>query len=324
MTEVMDHESLETDIALDQAGLSRHMLTDPHCVVSGLQELAFQRAFIMQTAMRPDLWVLTGLKYRWLHYGMGGLAAATAPTLHAFSQTLHDWKHLTYSLKSSELKRENDLNVGFEYDLSGVPESLREFTVYRDLGAGVTFYKDILLVDNTLERIEIAGPDPHIPGLAAMLGTKALVFDAGSSGYFWGAENARKRLPNSDPILHLDYLSQCRKTAETIAGAGSFLEAAVECFQRADEPHTIETLAKQLNVSQRTLQRRLGDHGMTFHDLRRGLFMRRAREMLRSTKMSIAEIAWSIGYSDPTSFAHAFRRWTGMSPRAFRSGGKHI
>jgi len=40
--------------------------------------------------------------------------------------------------------------------------------------------------------------------------------------------------------------------------------------------------------------------------------------------MSIAEIAWSFGYSYPTSFAHAFRRWTGMSPRAFRSGGKHI
>jgi excisionase family DNA binding protein len=152
-----------------------------------------------------------------------------------------------------------------------------------------------------------------------MLGVKTVIFNSRWSGYVWGAENARKPLPNADPFLHLDYLNQCHKTAATITEGSSFVKAVVEKLQRADETLTIETVAQQLNVSTRTFQRRLQEHGMTFHALRGILIVRRASEMLRSTDMSIADVAWSIGYSDPTSFTHAFRRWTGLSPHAYRS-----
>jgi AraC-like DNA-binding protein len=43
-----------------------------------------------------------------------------------------------------------------------------------------------------------------------------------------------------------------------------------------------------------------------------------AQPLLRDGRLAVAEVAYLLGYEDPSSFQRAFRRWTGMSPRTFR------
>lgn len=80
---------------------------------------------------------------------------------------------------------------------------------------------------------------------------------------------------------------------------------------------TKEDIARQLCMSPRTLQVKLSKCNKTFQELvgesRRAL----ACGYMRNSALSITEIAYSLGFSEPSNFSRAFRRWTGYSPRAY-------
>lgn len=86
---------------------------------------------------------------------------------------------------------------------------------------------------------------------------------------------------------------------------------------------TIESVAKEMFVSTRTLQRRLACEGLTFSDVLNEVRMEIAKQRLASGVSTSVEISAAIGFHDPNSFFRAFKRWTGQTPEQFRrSTGK--
>ncbi len=77
-------------------------------------------------------------------------------------------------------------------------------------------------------------------------------------------------------------------------------------------------VAQRMSISDRTLRRRLAAEGVSFQDLVNRLRYEQAQKALASTQLSIGDIARFLGYSDTSNFGHAFRQWSGMSPRQFR------
>ena len=82
---------------------------------------------------------------------------------------------------------------------------------------------------------------------------------------------------------------------------------------------TVEQVASHLNISARTLQRRLQEEGSTFKGIMDELRKDFAIAYLKRIDLSISEIAYLLSYSDSSAFTRSFRRWTGQSPKAFRS-----
>ena len=80
----------------------------------------------------------------------------------------------------------------------------------------------------------------------------------------------------------------------------------------------IEGVARLADMSVRTLQRQLNRHGLKFNDLLNQAKFEHAKQMLSGPEVSIQAVARSLGYSDPAHFTRAFRRWSGLSPTAFR------
>ena len=80
----------------------------------------------------------------------------------------------------------------------------------------------------------------------------------------------------------------------------------------------METLARKLNTTSRTLRRRLHLEGTSYQDLLAEVRCNLAKEYLRSTRMTTEDIAETLGFSDAANFRHAFRRWTGKNPSDFR------
>ncbi len=78
-------------------------------------------------------------------------------------------------------------------------------------------------------------------------------------------------------------------------------------------------VAKRLGVSARTLQRQLQSSGVTFQSVLDGERERLACARLASRDDSVGEIAFLLGYSEQTAFLRAFRRWTGVTPTAYRN-----
>lgn len=77
-------------------------------------------------------------------------------------------------------------------------------------------------------------------------------------------------------------------------------------------------LAKRMGVSRPTLYRRLAAEGVAYETVLDDLRHRMARHYLDGQKVSLAEAAYLVGFSDPSAFSRAFKRWTGTSPGARR------
>jgi AraC-like DNA-binding protein len=80
----------------------------------------------------------------------------------------------------------------------------------------------------------------------------------------------------------------------------------------------IEHVAKATGTSVRTLQRRLKDGGVNYSDLQNDVRKTLALNLLENETLALAEIAFSLGYSEVSAFNHAFRRWVGQSPGHYR------
>ena len=75
-------------------------------------------------------------------------------------------------------------------------------------------------------------------------------------------------------------------------------------------------------MSDRTLQRRLRQEGTPFAALLADLRREMAPSLLRDGRLAVSEVAFLLGYEDPSAFARAFHRWFGRSPRAHRGAGQ--
>lgn len=81
----------------------------------------------------------------------------------------------------------------------------------------------------------------------------------------------------------------------------------------------IEDISNEMAISKRTLQRRLRDQKVNFADLRDRVRFSQAIECMLFKSLSIEATSRYLDFTDRTSFTNAFKRWTGVSPRAFRA-----
>ncbi len=81
---------------------------------------------------------------------------------------------------------------------------------------------------------------------------------------------------------------------------------------------TIDKLASKLNISRRTLQRRLSERNTNFLNVLQEVRSKAALRYLSDSRLGITEIAFLLGYGDQGSFSSAFKSWHGISPRDYR------
>ena len=84
------------------------------------------------------------------------------------------------------------------------------------------------------------------------------------------------------------------------------------------EGGSAEHVARSMCLSVRTLQRKLESSGTTFREVSESVRGKMAEAYLSDRRVSIAEVAFLLGFSDQSSFNRAFRRWTGETPARWR------
>ncbi|MEM8613818.1 MAG: AraC family transcriptional regulator ligand-binding domain-containing protein [Cyanobacteria bacterium P01_H01_bin.105] len=84
--------------------------------------------------------------------------------------------------------------------------------------------------------------------------------------------------------------------------------------------YSAEGIARHMNMSLRSLQRLVSDHGLTMRQLLENTRREKARQLLGHPALNIEAIAAQLGYSDVRAFRRAFKRWTGETPAQFRAG----
>ncbi len=123
---------------------------------------------------------------------------------------------------------------------------------------------------------------------------------------------------SADPYLNELLVANCEQAlAHRPTNRGTF-RSAVENAIVPLLPHgkvRASEIAARLGLSQRTSARRLALEGATFSEVLENLRGDLARRYLSDPDLSISRIAWLLGYQEVSAFTHAFKRWTGKTPR---------
>ena len=148
-------------------------------------------------------------------------------------------------------------------------------------------------------------------------------FGAGSNSMILSAVDAARPMQAADEALasiirrRLDKLLGERDLHSPGPLSGRVRRMMVEHL--GEMTLTPEAGARALAVSRRTLSRRLADEGTSFRNILDDVRREFACALLQDRSLSIADVAFFLEYSEPAAFNRSFRRWTGQSPRAFRS-----
>ena len=146
-------------------------------------------------------------------------------------------------------------------------------------------------------------------------------FGADSDEIIFPASVASLPIVGRDNYLN-DLLRQYAEAALANRPKGrAALRSAVEGVLPQLLPHartSISNVAKQLAMSTRTLSRKLREEGVAFTEILEESRAALAKSYLAERDLPVSEIAWLLGYREVSSFTHAFKRWTGMTPRQFR------
>lgn len=127
------------------------------------------------------------------------------------------------------------------------------------------------------------------------------------------------RLPNADAFL----LKRLDTTLEGMLEDVPNADLAEQVKQRirtllSEKDISEDLVAQPFNVSPRHLRRKLSETFTTYEKLLDEVRMELAIKLIQENRLNLGRIAFELGFLDPSSFTRAFRRWTGMSPTAFR------
>jgi len=145
-------------------------------------------------------------------------------------------------------------------------------------------------------------------------------FGAERDGLVLPVEYLGLPLKNADPGLCSILERHAAQLLEQLPRTSRFSHRVQELVARElkDGAPRAESIAHKLELSERTLRRRLHDEGTTYESLvdslRRGL----AERYLERSDLSIEQVAFLLGYSDAGAFRRAFRRWNRISPALYR------
>jgi len=125
--------------------------------------------------------------------------------------------------------------------------------------------------------------------------------------------------PFADPALHRGAVERLAAAERRLQGE-EFIVAQVERILEGagDAGLELDPVASQLHLSRRTLVRRLGRCGTSFRELLDAHRRRRASELLADPNLTVTEVGYRLGYTEPANFGRACRRWFGTGPRAYR------
>ena len=167
--------------------------------------------------------------------------------------------------------------------------------------------------------VEMARPMPAEPERWESLLSSKVVFGSKKTSIKWSRADVQDRLVTGDPVLARVNDEQAE------AYINSFLQNDISrsvvrkiISRLPDGPPDQQLIASDLCISNRTLQRKLKDEGTSYNDLLQSTRLQLANKYLRQRNRSVAEVTYLLGFSEPSAFSRAYKRWTGQSPASYQ------
>ncbi|RFA25590.1 hypothetical protein CAI21_18885 [Alkalilimnicola ehrlichii] len=310
----------------DTEDLMRSTGTDPNSVALGDPEARIPHKTaiaLWETAAQwvndPDIGLHVAEGVGAGAFGVLEYALATSATLGEGIQRLIRYNRVLHDAARIDLQEQEDQAVLSHWLPlpGGAPRPVSDFVVT----VWLTGFRRLTGVNWTPLEVRFPHSEPADLSEYRRVFDAPLRFDRERSELVIPRSLLTAPVPTADPALQQIVEAQVASLLERLPAGETYTDKIQR--ELANE-HTgfrpsLNKIATRLHVTPRTLHRRLAEEGTSFrvvvHTVRREL----AERYLQEGRLTVAEIAFLLGYSEASAFHRAFKRWTGYSPLDFRS-----
>lgn len=198
---------------------------------------------------------------------------------------------------------------------------IETFLIEHSLASALTIGRFLTDQSYTPLRVELSfSEDGNEPALARFFGCPVL-FGQQRNRMVFDSKWLNYRLRGYDPFASENLQKSLVALYPPKNGNHKLIESlARQISLKMGRESSQADVAAAINMSERTMRRRLRSLGTNYRSLEGKVSYERAIELLQETKLSICQISEVLGYSTSRAFRRAFHRWAGMSPTEFRKG----
>ena len=162
-------------------------------------------------------------------------------------------------------------------------------------------------------------PEPEKPESWDYALATRVSFGAEATVINWSLADIEEPLITGDPALARVNDDQTQAYLDSFLAQSTCREVVSKIIEKLpDGPPSQQEIADELHISNRTLQRKLKEEGTSFMDLVQETRLQLAQKYLLQPSRSIVETSYLLGFSEPSTFSRAFKRWTGQAPAEYR------
>lgn len=312
---------IDTKEMLAAVGIERATIDDPdgRLPAEKVREL-WRRAY--EASGDPDLALHAAEGVPFGAYRVIDYLAASAPTVGAALAQVSAYFPIINSavrLPITETADELALGIACPEDPAHISRPYVEYT----FAAVLLRTREATGVRFPLAGLDLAFPAPASSAEHQRIFECPIRFAAGENAMRVGRAACATASRRADPHLFGVLADHARVLREKVPSESAPVRQARQVRQvilerlKQGDP-SLEGVAKQLAMSPRTLQRRLREHGLSYADLLDDTRASAAKTYLGDREISVAEVAYLLGFAEQSSFTHAFKRWTGQAPNEFR------
>jgi len=322
--------SAEDAVAIfTNAGLPTRALQEPDFPISLQQELRVCSAIVSSLAGRySPLVAVCAARHRTGIEGLGvlGMAMRHADTALEALKVCVSFPQLSWGHSRLIVYREGDVSR-FTFTMerpvlrdttAEQVDRLVEYCLALDLVSSMRNIEDILDQREPPLYIRFAFPEPpDWQDFADKPGCQ-IQFSAQETCLAYSTSLQEQPLPRANPVVYRSFVSIAKKLALMLGEDSSLTERVTRWLWAYTPPLRRGEIAQQLAISERSLTRQLRKEGSSYADLLGQVQRERAENFLRNEALSVSEIAYRLGYSEPAAFSRAFVGWTGLPPLKWR------
>jgi len=304
---------------LKEVGLTHRQIEDQDCRIAARAQIKFLNA-VANALQDPLLGFHIAQSTDLRELGLLYYVAASSETLDDVLQRAARYSSTVNEGLSLEYHSGADISVELGY--VGVARHLDRQQIECFMTLLLRLCRQLTGVRLVPTRLRLV--HPHISErseFAAYFGSK-VDFSASSDELTFARGTKDMVVVSADRYLSKLLVASCeealsrRRTSRS--SFRSIVENAIVPLLPHGKAHAPE-IAARLGLSQRTTARRLSSEGLTFSQVLDALRGDLARQYLADRNLSISRVAWLLGYQEVSAFTHAFKRWTGKTPREARS-----
>ena len=316
---ILQEHGCKPEPILDSLGFKPRQFENPDFELPYIQTSRLIARCVEETGCK-HFGLLMGMRAEPSSLGIAGFMLRTAHDVDAALQALLRHLDLHDTGGTVSLESNGELSfLSYAIHLTGV--SATEQIYDHSMTVACKVMRGLCGEDWNPAEVLLSRPTPQDSAPYTQFFKAPIRFNATKSAVVFPTKWLQHKLSNDDPLL-FDYLE--RKAAELHQGQALDLINRLHRFMRISlitQECSARAAAQHLGIHERTLNRRLKQQGTTFRDEVSKVRYAMSQNFLANSEAINSEIALALGYTNATTFSHAFKRWSGMSPAPWR--GRH-